>query len=139
MKPKHFILSMISSNFILCFIACHSFHQDYSNTALDSSALRGKILATTYCKSCHQLPDPALIDKKTWIKYVLPGMAPRLGIFRFKGREYPSKVLDRNIGRKFYPSSTLISDDQWQDIIDPDIITVNICTGYYFNIKLALK
>jgi len=45
-------------------------------------------------------------------------MAPRLGIFVFKGHEYPSKVLDRNIGRKFYPSSPLINDGQWQDIID---------------------
>jgi len=118
MKRKYLISLAILLVFIISFFACHSFEHDVQHDSMDSSSRRGKILASTYCQSCHQLPDPALIDKKTWVKTVLPGMAPRLGIFVFKGHEYPSKVLDRNIGRNFYPSVPLINDGQWQDIID---------------------
>jgi len=85
---------------------------------MDSSVYRGKLLAVIYCQSCHQLPDPALLDKETWVKNVLPGMGPRLGVFIFKGHEYPSKVQDLNIGRKFYPAVPLVNDQQWEDIIN---------------------
>ncbi len=44
-------------------------------------------------------------------------MAPRLGIFTFKGHEYPSSAADLNIGRKFYPMQPVINDQQWQDIL----------------------
>ena len=35
----------------------------------------GRELSLIYCKSCHEYPDPSLIDKGTWVKRVLPGMA----------------------------------------------------------------
>src|SRR4051812_20007452 len=41
---------------------------------------RGKTLAVTYCGSCHAFPEPALLDKKTWKRDVLPAMARQLGI-----------------------------------------------------------
>jgi FG-GAP-like repeat len=118
MNRKYFFCLMLVSGFFAHLFGCHSFRTESQNSTFDSSVQRGKTLASAYCQSCHQLPDPGLIDKKTWVKTVLPGMAPRLGIFVFKGHEYPSKVLDRNIGRNFYPSAPLINDGQWQDIID---------------------
>jgi hypothetical protein len=109
------------SFFIICILplfGCHLFPDKNPRVILDSSAQRGKLLAVNYCQTCHQLPDPALLDKETWVRKVLPGMAPRLGVFIFKGHEYPSKVEDLNVGRKFYPPEPLVSDSQWQDIID---------------------
>ncbi|MCW3463073.1 VCBS repeat-containing protein [Chitinophaga nivalis] len=41
---------------------------------------KGKVLADKYCSGCHLPVAPALLDKETWIKHVLPAMAPRLGI-----------------------------------------------------------
>jgi hypothetical protein len=45
----------------------------------------GKVLAHTYCASCHQFPDPSLIDKDTWANGVLPAMAQQLKLERFNG------------------------------------------------------
>jgi hypothetical protein len=71
-----------------------------------------------YCQSCHMLPDPALLDVKSWEKGVLPEMGPRLGIFRYGFERYPSSIRDTNIGPRFYPSRPLLRDDEWQHIID---------------------
>lgn len=35
----------------------------------------GRGLSLVYCKSCHEYPDPSLIDKDTWVNRVLPAMA----------------------------------------------------------------
>ena len=32
----------------------------------------GEALAKTYCASCHAYPEPAILDKPTWEKYILP-------------------------------------------------------------------
>ena len=37
-------------------------------------------LARTHCGSCHQFPEPVLLDKTTWREGVLPQMAKYLGI-----------------------------------------------------------
>jgi hypothetical protein len=49
------------------------------------NAEKGYHLATKYCKSCHALPEPELLDKKTWTQYVLPKMGGLLG-FRYMGQ-----------------------------------------------------
>jgi len=85
---------------------------------MDSGVIRGKSLAAIHCQSCHLLPDPGLLDKETWVKKVLPGMAPRLGIFSFKGHEYPSSASDLNIGIKFYPLQPVVNEQQWQDLLN---------------------
>ena len=84
----------------------------------DSSIRNGRELASRYCQSCHQLPDPGLLDKASWQKGVLPGMGPRLGIFGHNGIRYPSYSNDPHVGRGFYPSTPLLADGQWQEIID---------------------
>lgn len=40
----------------------------------------GEQLAQTYCSSCHLPVKPGQLDKETWLKHVLPAMAPKLGI-----------------------------------------------------------
>ena len=64
------------------------------------------------------LPDPALLDAKTWEQGVLPNMGPRLGIFQYGTRVYPSSRHDLDLDSNFYPKKPLINLDQWLDIID---------------------
>lgn len=48
----------------------------------------GYHLAVTHCQSCHQLPEPGLLDKKTWLHYVLPKMGGFLGFRQFDNGRY---------------------------------------------------
>ncbi|SFP61670.1 FG-GAP repeat domain-containing protein [Parafilimonas terrae] len=84
----------------------------------DSSIKKGKILAETFCQSCHSLPDPSLLTAGVWENGVLPAMGPRLGIFEHRYKRYPSNINDPNIGRHYYPPSPLLSNIDWQHIID---------------------
>jgi hypothetical protein len=78
---------------------------------------KGRELAKTFCQSCHMLPDPSWIDSKTWEKGILPNMGPLLGIFYFQNKTYPSNRFDMNV-RDVYPANPLMSEEQWQNIID---------------------
>ena len=84
----------------------------------DESIAAGERLSATYCQSCHLLPDPSLLDVASWDKGVLPHMGPRLGIFKHGYETYPENSSDPNIGRAYYPAQPLMSDDDWQHIID---------------------
>lgn len=89
-------------------------HKDVSLRSIE----KGEQLASIYCKSCHALPDPSLLDSKTWEKGVLPQMGPRLGIFGFNFQQYPSYRNDPYVGAGFYPSKPVISEEDWQHIVD---------------------
>ena len=84
----------------------------------DSSLGKGRLLAAVHCGSCHLLPDPSLLNKKTWEEGVLPAMGPRLGIFSYNGKQYPSYRRDPAVAPGTYPSSPLLTGVQWQHIID---------------------
>ncbi len=113
------VMALLSVFFLyLFFISSCSSYSDTDNSYRDSSMQRGKALASVYCGSCHLLPDPSLLDKKTWMKGVLPGMAPRLGIFEFKGKQYPSSIDDENISKTYYPKTPLLDTLQWGDILN---------------------
>ncbi len=84
----------------------------------DSIIANGGKLASIYCGSCHMLPDPSLLDKKTWRQSVLPLMGPHLGIFQYNFKNYPSNIGDRFLARNYYPSKPGITLTQWQNIID---------------------
>src|SRR3954453_9207931 len=104
---------------IVLFIACNNFHKNDSHQETsDASIAAGKKLAATYCASCHQLPDPSMLNARSWEHGVLPQMGPRLGIFFYGDQHYPSFVNDFNIGKNFYPSQPIISMEDWQQIID---------------------
>ena len=105
--------------FVLLFFSCKAPARDADGKQLaDSAVSRGKALASVYCQGCHQLPDPAQLNKRSWQNGVLPAMAPRLGIFVHNGRRYPSYASDPYVGRGFYPSKPLMTDWEWQNIID---------------------
>jgi hypothetical protein len=64
------------------------------------------------------LPEPSLLDAKTWDKGVLPNMGPRLGIFQYGSQSYPANRHDFNLDSNFYPSQPMLNLEQWQNIID---------------------
>lgn len=117
------ILVVLSSNVILfaltIFTACNNIHRNKTHGDISYASIKkGKELAQLYCQSCHQLPDPSLLDSKTWEKGVLPAMGPRLGIFFYNNTVYPSLRYDHNLGKNFYPAAPVLNFDQWQNIID---------------------
>lgn len=57
-------------------------------TACQQSRGEGYRIATVHCQRCHQLPEPELLDKKTWLNYVLPKMGQFLGFRRFDNGRY---------------------------------------------------
>jgi hypothetical protein len=84
----------------------------------DSSVEKGKLLAEIFCQSCHSLPNPSLLTAGVWENGVLPAMGPRLGIFEYQYRRYPNNITDPEIGRHYYPTKPLLSNTDWQHIID---------------------
>ncbi len=113
-------LFCISSCVIILFSSCgENFHRNntHSETSL-SNIKKGKELAAKYCQSCHLLPDPSLLDSKTWENGILPNMGPRLGIFYYNFNNYPSARRDRNLDTNFYPSQPILKTEEWQNIID---------------------
>ncbi len=85
-------------------------------------------LARTHCGSCHQFPEPALLDKKTWTQKVLPEMAFRMGVdfsslISISEEEYPFVI-------QTLPKSPMFSAAEWEAIVRyfereaPDTIVV---------------
>jgi len=100
-------------------ISCTDFQKNDSHQQTPNASIAaGKKLAATYCASCHQLPDPSMLNARSWEHGVLPQMGPRLGIFYYGDQRYPSYVNDFDIGKSFYPSQPVISMEDWQHIID---------------------
>ncbi|HWJ89531.1 MAG TPA: VCBS repeat-containing protein [Flavisolibacter sp.] len=60
----------------------------YGTGCEDREAREGEELAKVHCQSCHRLPDPGMLDSKTWINYVLPKMGAFLGFGRFPTGNY---------------------------------------------------
>ena len=81
-----------------------------------SSDPTGAQLAAQHCQSCHLLPDPALLDKATWERHVLPQMGYRLGIYN--GRTTPVTLLggpdrERVLAENVFPFTPAMSADAW--------------------------
>jgi len=101
--------------FIVAFFnSCHH----AGSSGLSADAMKGKELAGKYCQSCLLLPEPFLADKKTWLNGILPNMGPRLGIFNFNDKQYPSSKSDPNIGGIYYPDHQVLSYDEWGQILE---------------------
>jgi FG-GAP-like repeat len=102
---------------VLC--SCGGYHRNQSHAQVPLTSIReGAVLAKTYCGSCHLVPDPSLLDSRSWEKGVLPAMGPRLGIFFYGMERYPNSLRDTNVSKSFYPSRPLINMVEWQHILD---------------------
>ncbi|MDE3182190.1 MAG: VCBS repeat-containing protein [Bacteroidota bacterium] len=106
--------------FVLLISSCMSktFHRNSTHKNVSTESIeKGQKLAKIYCQSCHMLPDPSLLDARSWEKGVLPQMGPRLGIFNYGFQAYPRSG-DFNIGADFYPAYPVLSFLDWQNILD---------------------
>lgn len=108
----------------IIFFSSNKASQSYvsiNNKALIDSVQSGKQLAEIYCKICHQFPEPALLDKTTWIENVLPNMGLRMGIKipgvdAFAGTPKEDLELVKSLG--IYPDTPIITEEQWAKIIE---------------------
>ena len=75
----------------------------------------GRALAGAWCGGCHAAPDPADLDRATWIRNVLPEMGARLGIREFRGRRWRP---DPTQPAGTYPVEPLLSLRDWGNIFD---------------------
>ena len=127
---------------MIAFIAsCNSFEKNKSHKNIpDAVIAKGKELAAKYCQSCHQLPDPSMLDSKSWEQGVMPNMGPYLGIFNDEIRQYPSYRNDRFLPRSFYPSKPLMSLLEWKYIKDYyTAVSPDSLPGQSRKIKIALN
>lgn len=117
-EKLHLNGSLIILSVFIFLTSCNRLQKNASHKNIPNARiLEGKRLAETYCQSCHLLPDPSWADSKTWQKGILPNMGPRFGIFNFKNVRYPSSKYDLD-AKDFYPDKRILTDDQWQRIID---------------------
>lgn len=113
------INSFLFAGLLVLIFSCNNIKKNQSHQSVpDTNIANGKTLAATYCQSCHLLPDPSLLDSKTWQKGALPAMGPRLGIFDYGFEHYPSDKNDINLDKNYYPSKPVISFQDWQYIMD---------------------
>jgi len=118
-KKSSQIILLVYFGIIFCLFSCSDFKKNETHQQIsDENIVKGKILASTYCKSCHLLPDPSLLDTKNWENGVLPAMGAHLGIFYYGFKEYPNSRNDRNLGPNFYPAKQVLSFLDWQNIMD---------------------
>ena len=98
----------LSSN-QLCFLIVFAFtamifvlnscRENNAPDTVEQDIADGKLLAAHYCVSCHQLPDPSLIDRESWVRGVLPAMAKNLHIQTYMGQYFADEQSALNIVR----------------------------------------
>ncbi len=79
------------------------------NNAEKYDVKEGKELAHKYCASCHQFPEPSLLNKYTWREGVLPVMARKMGVSSTRAEGEPLPFVVR-------PADAIALDD-WRKII----------------------
>ncbi len=86
----------------------------------------GEALAQQHCQSCHLLPKPESLDKRTWLLSVLPAMAPRVGRFGVGDTSegaIPSDWFERGRGgervqqSRVFPTAPVVTRTEWSRIL----------------------
>ncbi|MES2425500.1 MAG: hypothetical protein V4560_00960, partial [Bacteroidota bacterium] len=78
-----------------------------------SDIIKGQALAASYCQSCHQLPDPSLLDKITWRNNVLPVMGLYLGV---NSAASHGRLISPEDDAYYQPSKPVVDSTQWKQI-----------------------
>ncbi|MEM6803889.1 MAG: hypothetical protein AAF696_20960, partial [Bacteroidota bacterium] len=110
-KASNFFSIFLS---FLAFYACENSHVP--------NVERGEKLARIHCVSCHDFPEPDLVDRKTWDQYILPRMGYMLGMgindsvknILFEKGSGGQDVKEAGI----FPRQPLLEEAEWQAIID---------------------
>lgn len=81
-------------------------------------AKRGETAAKAYCATCHFFPEPALLDRATWINHVLPAM--RAGGSRHTPPATPGSISfesDPDPLESALIKAVPLNEDVWQSIL----------------------
>ena len=118
MKKRHFFSVILPLSILVFFnnLKTDSIGEFEQKKIYADSTDLGKQLASKYCQNCHIFPEPNLLDKKTWLKSVLPNMGWRLGIREAGQNPYADLAPeDEKILRELsiYPDSPVISKEEW--------------------------
>jgi hypothetical protein len=80
----------------------------------------GAALSHKYCVSCHDYPEPGLLERDIWINGVLPEMALRMGVgdrSKLLSR-FPLKEYGHFVALGVYPDSPRIPIHDWEAIVN---------------------
>ncbi|MGV3589810.1 MAG: FG-GAP repeat domain-containing protein [Adhaeribacter sp.] len=87
----------------------------------------GRQLAKQRCQSCHAFPEPDLLDKESWERYVLPTMGYRMGLYHrnaLKAIGLRREIMETGLAGELvlqaniFPEEPTISNDDFQKITD---------------------
>lgn len=121
-KTETILKKNFKSIFILFIIVCFGCKSDNTKPSKtkDVGEIDGKVLAEMHCARCHAFPKPSVMPKRYW-KEVLPVMGFHLGKVP-KGKildDFKNKVAKERLDASgLFPSEAMISDDEWQAIIN---------------------
>ena len=96
LSPNQLCFAIVFAFAIVIFTLNGCGRNNKTNT-VENDIADGKLLAAKYCVSCHQLPDPSLIDRPSWVSGVLPAMAKQLHIQNYMGQYFSDKQSALNI------------------------------------------
>ncbi|MEM1138089.1 MAG: VCBS repeat-containing protein [Bacteroidota bacterium] len=80
----------------------------------------GEVLAKIHCASCHQYPNPSLLNKQSWKEYMLPRMGYMLGIY--ENDKVRDSLIEAGSGgmlvetANIYPKDPVLDETSWQKI-----------------------
>lgn len=105
--------------------ACGPAEQAPEQVAVPVADHPGKALFDMYCQSCHQLPDPADLDQKTWKNSILVRMGAYMGIYYDNVRyhdQVPEKWVEpgdggqRVLAAGIYPKKPILSKQEFEEL-----------------------
>lgn len=80
--------------------------------ATTATGLNGANLSRAYCQGCHLYPEPALLDRETWVKGALPYMSVWLGVGKFDlSRRAEARILKES---HVFPEQPILPLDHWK-------------------------
>jgi len=99
------------------FWACNN-----DSSATNNNNIPGAQLAKVHCVSCHQYPEPELLDKNTWKKYILPRMGYMMGVLPIDsvGSSFIQEavLVEARKNPSLFRTETTLSVQEWQQICD---------------------
>ncbi|MEZ4956332.1 MAG: hypothetical protein R2825_22430 [Saprospiraceae bacterium] len=80
----------------------------------------GEALAKIHCASCHQFPEPTLLDKTSWEKYILPRMGFMLGVLPkdSAGNSFIEPIAEKEAFSNplIFRKESNLTNDEWKAI-----------------------
>ncbi|MEM6630247.1 MAG: VCBS repeat-containing protein [Bacteroidota bacterium] len=94
--------------------------QACSTSPSQNTSSTGSESARSLCVSCHQYPEPGLLDKNTWQQFILPRMGYMYGIYPHDSTR--EDLFEKNPGRThverigIFPSQPTVDQATWEEI-----------------------